>query len=186
MKLRWYNRMLLILASLFLLVQSVIIGLLALGYGHNEFYYIAEMMLAGHWINRVILCVLAVIVFAVALRLLFLRSKKNNPNAGLIFMCSTDSGAIRITPMAVEALVKRASKDNDSVRDLKVKIYQQDNSLHMQLRVMIIPGAIIKDVSAQLQKTVREAVENSTGIPVPEVQVIIEAMPVTSAAIPVE
>lgn len=185
MKLRWYNRLLLVLASLFILIEAIGLGLLALGMGHQSLYNLMEMFLQGHFINRVILCVVSVLLLVVGVRLLFLRARPA-PGQDLIFMCTTDAGTIRITPAAVESLVQRAGRNNAHVRDLKVKTYQQDNALHVQLRVVIAAGATFKEVSQELQTKVREELETNTGIPVSEVQVIIEAAPAPAAQPKVE
>lgn len=182
MKIRWFDRLLLVVTSLFLLAQGAVIGMLALDYGRDVFYHWSELMF-GHTINRVILCVIAVLLALIALRMLFMRPKRDNSAQSMIFMCTTDAGTVRILPEAVDAIVQRAARGNQHVRDLKTKVMPIDETLHVQLRVMIAPGVLVKDVSVELQKMIKEELEKQTGIPVPEVQVIIEATPNTPARV---
>lgn len=180
MRIRWFDRLLLVLASLFLLIEGVVLGLLALNIGRPTFHRWVDLMF-GHTINQVILCVVAVALLLIGLRLLLLRSRKPRED-NMIFMCTTEAGTIRILPDAVEAIVQRSARNNAHVRDLKTRIMPVDGSLHVQLRVMLSPGANVKDISVELQAAVKDELEKNTGIPVPEVQVIVEATPAPTAA----
>lgn len=179
MKLRWFDRLLLVIASLFLIAEAVCIALLALGIGEATFAFMAEVMLY-HNVNRVILCIVALLLLIIGLRLLFLRARRANaPTA--VFMQSTEAGTIRITVAAIEAIIQRASRGNAQVRDVKCRVIPlESNQMKVALRVMLAPDANAKEVSCALQSTVKSALEDNTGIPVPEVEIMIEAAPAPS------
>ncbi len=176
MKIRTFDRILLTVASLFMIAEAAVVGLLALGYGRTEFDFWVDVLLY-HPVNRVLLCIVAVLLLVIALRLLFLRVGKRSSAPETIFMLSTEAGSIRITVAAIEAIVQRASRGNAQVRDVKVRVISQDNQLKAALRVMLTPDANVKDVSCALQASIKAALEDNTGIPVPEVQVTVEATP---------
>lgn len=176
MKIRWFDRLLLVIASLFMILVAIGVGLLALGIGKDAFNFWSEILLY-HTVNRVILCVAAVMLLLMALRLLFLRGRKPQ-TASSMFMQSTDAGTIRITIAALEAIIQRASRGNAQVRDVKCRVIPLDNQqMKVGLRVMLSADANAKEVSAALQSAVKSALEDNTGIPVPEVEVTIEAAP---------
>lgn len=179
MKIRWFDRLLLVIVSLLLIAQAVGIGLLALGMGRDVLDYWTELMLY-HTVNRVILCVVAVLLLIIGLRLLFLRGRRARVPS-TIFMQSTDAGSIRITIAAIEAIILRSSRSITQVRDLKSRVIPLENhQMKVALQVMLMPDANVKEVSAALQSAVKTALEENTGIPVAEVEVVIEAAPAQS------
>jgi len=176
MKIRWYDRLLLVITSLFLLCFAVCVGLLAVGYGADTFNQLMALLFSS-WFYRVALCVVAVLLLAMGLRLMFMRTRGvQTPTS--VFMQSTDAGSIRITIAALEAIIQRASRGNAQVRDVKARVIPLENQqMNVALRVMLSADANTKEVSMALQTAVKAALEDNTGIPVPEVEVTVEAAP---------
>ncbi len=107
-------------------------------------------------------------------------------------------GNLVVSDEVIAAIALNAAKDVEGVSDFAVKtpdvhsifkigegplkfvrVISNDNDIKIQLHVTIKPGRKIPSVAADIQKSVKNAVQSMTGKMVSKVNVIIEDLDIT-------
>lgn len=89
----------------------------------------------------------------------------------LLLISSTEQGITTIDKNSVCVLAEKTAATLHYVRDVKCSIGQRTGGLLISCRASVALGSNIPEVSAELQNKIREAVEQSTGLRVVEVDV---------------
>lgn len=84
-----------------------------------------------------------------------------------------EGGEIRVSLQALEAMARRAVGDVDGVREMSVAISGSETALSVKIDLKVTTKARIPEVTANMQKTVRETIVNFTGVAVDEVAVLV-------------
>nr|PZN03127.1 MAG: alkaline shock response membrane anchor protein AmaP [Bacillota bacterium] len=87
---------------------------------------------------------------------------------------SGEMGNVSISFSALENLVLKAANGVERLKDVKVQLKLRDNSLSINLKVTVASDTNIPELSAELQKVVKDYVESMAGISVQEVAVKVE------------
>ncbi|MGI6066539.1 MAG: alkaline shock response membrane anchor protein AmaP [Bacillota bacterium] len=85
----------------------------------------------------------------------------------------TDYGQINITIPAVETLVKKAAFQIKGVREVKPLIKITPAGTAVLIRTAMLPGTIIPESAQELQKAIKCFLEDTAGLDVVEVKVLI-------------
>ncbi|HHX75191.1 MAG TPA: alkaline shock response membrane anchor protein AmaP [Firmicutes bacterium] len=83
-------------------------------------------------------------------------------------------GEVRVSFKAVENLVLKAARGSKGVQEVKTRIQNTERGLVIYLRAVSAPDQNIPQVTAELQQLVKNYVEESTGVTVAEIKVLIE------------
>ena len=116
----------------------------------------------------------ALLVAIVCIKLLFSGTAPKTPQNALIKV--TDNGAVRMSLSAIDAMAQKHVRQNDRVRDVKSSVGLVENGIRIRLRLTLMPEAVIPEVTAQLQTTLKDYIESLSGINVKEVLVFVEDM----------
>lgn len=114
----------------------------------------------------------AVLMFLVSLRFLYvlLRTGRGQPPS---IDQRTDFGDIRISLDTVEHLALRAAGRRRGLADLKARVSVDEAGLHIALRTMVDGDSPIPETTEEVQRLVKQHVEEVTGIPVASVSVYV-------------
>lgn len=114
----------------------------------------------------------AVLMFLASLRFLYavLRSGRGQPPS---IDQRTDFGDIRISLETVEHLALRAAGRRRGLADLKARVSVDEAGLHIALRALVDGDSPIPEMTEEVQRTVKQHVEDITGIPVATVSVYV-------------
>ncbi|WP_270170465.1 alkaline shock response membrane anchor protein AmaP [Paenibacillus sp. SYP-B4298] len=168
-----------IMDRLLLFVYSLIIGILSVfalsmgaGWVHEE--------LAGTWLDalyselplQITVISVAVILFLISFRLFYISVKRGNASSPSIDQ-RTDFGDIRISMETVENLSLKAAGKQKGVRELKARIRVLESGLEITLRAVVDGESSIPALTEEIQRSVKEHVEDITGIPVTSVTVFV-------------
>ncbi len=83
-------------------------------------------------------------------------------------------GEIRISFSAIESMVLRVIRGHREINEIKTKIATGQDGLNIMLKITVIPETIIPEMIEKLQKTIKEHIEEMTGITVPVVKVLVD------------
>jgi len=85
----------------------------------------------------------------------------------------TEHGDIRISVETVENLALKAASKTRGVKDLKARVKVSEAGLGIMIRAFVDGDGSIPSMSEEMQRTVAQAIEEATGIPVAEVSVFV-------------
>jgi len=111
-------------------------------------------------------------LFLLSLRFLFVSLRRSRERSGSIDQ-RTDYGDIRISLETVENLALKAASRVRGVKDLRARVRVDDSGLDIQLRSVIDGESSIPMLTEEMQRGVKEHVEEITGIPVASVTVYV-------------
>ena len=178
MKLKWFDRLLIgLILLIFIAVSLFIVGI---GFGplRSAFENFYALMTNGLFINSLIMVAVGLVLLVIALRVVIALCARKAPAApSTVLLKTTDSGSIRIAISAVDSMVQRAARNAPSVRDVVSRVITTANEeLAIQLRITFAPDTELAVATAKVQEDVKEYVQKHTGVPVQEVQVLVQAV----------
>ncbi|BCJ85919.1 alkaline shock response membrane anchor protein AmaP [Effusibacillus dendaii] len=157
-----FDRLLLFLYSLATAILSVMLGAHIFGFG---------------WLNGLLdfypyeLLVGIVLLLAVSLRFLFLRSGKTREQQAISH--KTELGDVRISFQTIESLTERAVRLVKGINDLKTKVRLSESGIRIAIRVTVDPDLEIPQLTSTVQQKVKDYVESTTGVTVENVVVYV-------------
>ncbi|WP_309118758.1 alkaline shock response membrane anchor protein AmaP [Paenibacillus sp.] len=111
-------------------------------------------------------------LFLLSIRFLFVSLRKSRERSGSIDQ-RTEFGDIRISLETVENLALKAANRVRGVKDLRARVRVDDSGLDIQLRSVVDGESSIQQLTEEMQRGVKEHVEDITGIPVAMVTVYV-------------
>ncbi len=118
--------------------------------------------------------IIAIVLIAVGLALFFLPKPKRFDDPA--FQTSSKFGEVRVTYEAIGEIVKRSALAVAGVRHVETHLRNRENALEISIVSQLDPGAVIPEVSEQIQAQVKEEVEKTTGITIAEVKVLVRSV----------
>lgn len=86
---------------------------------------------------------------------------------------STDLGDINITLGAIDNLVKKIIKKREGIFEINTDINNSESGLDIDLSIKVYSDYIIPELTNELQKVVKSYLEDTTGVTVNSVQVLV-------------
>ncbi|MBD2847295.1 alkaline shock response membrane anchor protein AmaP [Paenibacillus sp. IB182496] len=123
------------------------------------------------WIPATVIIV-AVVVLLLSLRFFYVTIRRDSASVPSIDQ-RTDFGDIRISMETVENLALKAAAKQRGVKDLRARIRVADAGLEIVLRAVVDGETPIPALTEDIQRAVKEHVEDITGIPVSLVTVFV-------------
>ncbi|QEK12149.1 alkaline shock response membrane anchor protein AmaP [Crassaminicella thermophila] len=106
-----------------------------------------------------------------------INSKKINTNA---VIRHTDFGEVKISMQAIEGMAQKSAKLSHGLRDIKATAQQRDDSLIIIIKALALSDINIPSTVINIQKNIKEHIEESTGIIVKEIKVNIDDIAIQS------
>lgn len=125
--------------------------------------------LRSNWQNVVIpLFFLAVSVRFLISGFRYDRSKKH------AIVRHTAYGEVKITLTALEGMAQKIAKTVDGLREIKASVYPLNEGILIQLHALTTSDLNIPEATVKAQQSIKEYIEEYTGITVAEVKVTID------------
>ncbi|NLH95838.1 MAG: alkaline shock response membrane anchor protein AmaP, partial [Clostridiaceae bacterium] len=109
-----------------------------------------------------------------ALSIMFLlsgvRSNKDKKAVGK----QTEIGEILISLNSIENIAINASRKTNGVRDSKTMVRKTDNGVEIESRLVVMPEMSIPAITEEVQQRVKKSVEDTAGVRVESVKVIVD------------
>lgn len=168
-----FFRILLAIYAFFLTFFSLIAIVITLkpelfGRVTDQLYY---NILEGN--GAVIITVTVEAIFFV-LSLLFLFSGFRNDKDKKSVSKHTNIGEIKISLNSIENIALTTAKRSSGVRDTKAYVSKVGEGVSISIKTVVLPDINIPALSEDLQQKVKKSVEDSSGISVNDVAVIVE------------
>lgn len=175
MKLRAFDRFLLAL----LLIVAIVISFVLLGVAVNLIpLEMVNQFVARCYdgiLNRLIVAGCAVVLLLVSLKLVFCGRGEKKPAApSSTLMQRNENGGTFISLEALDSMVKKHCSTESRVRDCHSTLQTADDGVTIGLRLSVAPDTDVVHLAAELQTSLKEYVQNLTGITVKEIGVLIE------------
>jgi len=128
----------------------------------------------------------ALVVAILCLRLIFApktqrERKQAQPASALIK--TTDNGSAYIALAALEVMAQRHIRGNSRVRDCATSIrVVEGGSVVFSVKLSVLPETPLVELTAELQKSLKEYIEEQSGILVQEISVLVESASAAPAA----
>ncbi|ALS28402.1 alkaline shock response membrane anchor protein AmaP [Paenibacillus cisolokensis] len=168
-----------ILDRLLLFLYSLVVGMLAAVLFAAGIGWIPEavserfvdQLYTRGWLQLTVV-IAAAVTFIVSFRLFYVSLRRSGPTASSIDQ-RTEYGDIRISLETVENIALKAAARHRGVKDLKARIRFNEAGLDIVLRAVVDGETPIPVLTEDMQKAVKEHVEEVTGIPVAGVGVFV-------------
>lgn len=171
---RIVDKFLLFLYSLFIAIVAVIL-ILAVTRGIPEQYVgsFFHDVFEDHSALRAPIIITAGIVILVSLRLFFLSIRTNKGSQTPSIDQRTDFGEIRISLETIENLTLKAVSRVRGVKDIRSRIRIVETGLDITIRIVVDGESSIVELTEEIQRSVKDHVEEIGGIPVANVAVFV-------------
>ena len=161
------------LVLLCILVLPVGIGAIALGIGVVDSTTLTAFFSGGYSMAYAIaMVVYGLVVLVFALKLLFSGNKEHTPPFCLVK--TTELGVIRVSTSTLDALTLKAVRSFQEVKEVKSLVLTDMEQVRIRLRLLVMPGANIPELTQNIQVEVKKYVEEHAGIIVNEVMVLVD------------
>ncbi|MGZ4111456.1 MAG: alkaline shock response membrane anchor protein AmaP [Tumebacillaceae bacterium] len=116
---------------------------------------------------------IALLMLLVSIFFLFYRTKRSERHMQAVTH-KMENGDVKITFETIEKLAGRAAAKIRGVQDLKTRVRVQENgALVIGVRFAVEADTDIPKTTAELQETVKQYIEGTTGVPVEQVAVYV-------------
>jgi uncharacterized alkaline shock family protein YloU len=165
--------------KLLLFLYSIVIGvislfMLSIGFGWITESWLNDMVVETYRLSsiQITLAATGIILFLMSLRFFVVSLHRGSATSPSIDQ-RTEFGDIRISIETIENLALKAATRQRGVKDLRARVQVTDAGLDIVLRAVIDGESSIPVLTEEIQKAVKEHVEEITGIPVINVAVFV-------------
>ena len=86
----------------------------------------------------------------------------------------SELGEVRISIAAIENMVQRVTQRHEAVKESSRKVVNTAQGLVVYLKARVLPDLNLPDLASELQKSIKNYIEEVTGVTVAEVKVLVE------------
>ncbi|QXM06021.1 alkaline shock response membrane anchor protein AmaP [Crassaminicella indica] len=116
--------------------------------------------------------IIPAIFFIVSIRFLFSRTKKRNLKSNAVIK-HTPYGEVKITMETIENMAYKCARAIHGLTDIKPSAHYNNDHISIHIKALVLSDVNIPETAMTIQKKVKEHIEETTGITVQEVKVII-------------
>ncbi|EPY13943.1 MULTISPECIES: alkaline shock response membrane anchor protein AmaP [Paenibacillus] len=162
-----------IVDRLLLFVYSLVIGSLSVAAILAALGFIPERLDPTQplWLQTTVIAVAAVILL-LSIRFVYVSMRRERKSMSSIDQ-RTDIGDIKISIETIENVALKAASRVRGVKDLKARIRTNESGLDITIRTVVDGETAIPSMTEDVQRQVRDYVQEITGIPVSYVSVYV-------------
>ncbi len=128
---------------------------------------------SGLW-PMVVIGVIALTVLVWGLKLMALAFKREpRQDRASVSVQHTENGSVRISVAAMDTLVKQAIAHDEGVVDIKTAIINHEDSISVSIDMTLASDVHIPNVTMMMQRTIKNFIEEFSGIAVREVTIMV-------------
>lgn len=165
--------------KLLLFLYSIVVGIisvfmLSIGFGWISLDILDDLVgeLNRYDSVKIAVAVAGVVLFLISLRFFIVSMQRGTASSPSIDQ-RTEFGDIRISMETIENLALKAASRQRGVKELRARIQATDAGIEIVLRAVIDGENPIPQLTEDIQRAVKEHVEEITGIPVINVAVFV-------------
>lgn len=170
---RYLDRLINFIFSLVILVLAIVVIMVSAGFvGYDN---------VDSWIrlnifstaNNTTTCIVAIVTLIAALKTTVFLSRMN-PKKKNTILVDTNHGKIQIAAETIENTAKTVVKNYEEIKDVQVKMVKEKRGIKVYMALLVLPNTNIIELSAKVQDEVKEAIEDTTGVKVNNVDIKIK------------
>jgi uncharacterized alkaline shock family protein YloU len=165
-----FNRFIIFIIIMLFMFASLILTIYSFGLSSDSFLSEKINFLYDKWQSGVIF----LIAFILGAWVIYPFFTGGNKSTTLIK--ETGLGEIDITLEALNKLVESISLQQEGIVDINTNLKARDSGIYISLKGKVITGVPIQDISSNLQETVKAYIEDTTGVKVREVKVLVDGI----------
>lgn len=158
--------------ALGLIIGVLGLGLFLLGSGWGLPYYWVDQGLLNIRVNAWESMAAGALLILVGLLLVLRPREKSQPS----FSVPSRLGEVRVTADALKEIIARAALSLTGVQAVESSLVQHPEGLEITVAGQLTPGVVVREVSEELQNSVKTEVELYAGLKVVEVKVLVKNM----------
>lgn len=165
---RWVDRAMSVLVGLMFLCGGGALLAMALEWWEPKWkWQELPRLAAGEWRAQVLLA--GAVLFLLGVYFFALGTRRRARERALVK--ETSLGIVRISLRAVEALVKRAARQVQGIREVETALHSTPEGLEVALTVNVLPDTRIPEMADQVQTAVSRYIYDTVGVNVARVLV---------------
>lgn len=164
------------LFSNIILIISVLLCLIIFGWLDLDVIHgLLTNAIANSTISSITLGVCIVLILLAIKSIFFDGSSKEEERSKEGLMLENDSGRLMVTRETLENLTNSVVKDFENTENISSKvILDEENNVKVLVNLTVKPGAVIKELSNNLQAKIKETIKTSLDLEVKEVNVRVK------------
>jgi uncharacterized alkaline shock family protein YloU len=87
---------------------------------------------------------------------------------------NSELGIISVSLNTINSLTQKSVKNHQGVKDVKSLIITDEDGVRISLKLLIMPDVIIPELTENIQRNVKQYIEQHSGIFVKEVRIFID------------
>lgn len=173
---KFIEKVTLFLYSNIILILSIILGLLVFGWLDMELVGgIIRKLIIGDLSSKIILGVSGVFILLSIKCIFFSSTSKSKQKISQGVLLENESGKLLISKETIENLVNSVALNFQNAEQVTTRIdLDKENNVIVYINLIINSDAVIKDLSVELQKEIKEKIKNATDLEVKEVNITVK------------
>ena len=166
----------LIIYSYVMLILSILACLLVFGWLEPELVGgIVNNILTGDVSGKIVLGVSVVFILLSIKCIFFDATSKEQIKERQGVLLENESGKLMISKETIENLVNSVAKGFESTEDVTTRVeLDKDNNVKVYANLVVSSEAVIKDLSAKLQTSIKDKIKKATDLEVNEVNITVK------------
>ncbi len=166
----------LIIYSYVMLILSILACLLVFGWLEPELVGgIVNNILTGDVSGKIVLGVSVVFILLSIKCIFFDSTSKEQIKERQGVLLENESGKLMISKETIENLVNSVAKGFESTEDVTTRVeLDKDNNVKVYANLVVSSEAVIKDLSAKLQTSIKDKIKKATDLEVNEVNITVK------------
>ena len=175
-KMKVVEKITLFIYSNIMLILSIILCLLVFGWLDMELVGgIVRKLIVGDLSGKIILGVSVLFILLSIKCIFFDSSSKKEQKTSQGVLLENESGKLLISKETIENLVNSVALNFENSEQVTTRIdLDKENNVIVYVNLTISSDAVIKDLSVELQKEIKEKIKNATDLEVKEVNITVK------------
>lgn len=137
------------------------------------YYYLSDVVLVSNY-TRLTMLVISLVFFVLSITFLLSGFKSGKDKKAV--SKHTNIGEIKISLNSIENIALTASKKLQGIKATRAFVTREDENVSITIKMSVHPDVNIPELSGQMQQEVKSAVENSSGVKVNDIKVVVESI----------
>src|SRR6056297_1584313 len=168
MIMKYLNRFILLIITLLFMFTVLVLAIYSFGFTDGEAIFALLDNINRNWQIGILFIVLFMVGAWVIYPFFTLKEKSTFTE-----IKSTELGEINISIRALKNLVEGIVHKQDKIDDIDIKLNGSSEGLEIFVAGDVKPGTVISEMTDELQQIVKSYIEDTTGVDVKEVKVLI-------------
>ena len=170
---KYLDRLINFIFSLAILLVSIVVIMISAGFIGYESVDAWIKTTLFSTANNTVTCIVSIVVFLAALKTTIFLSRTNGKKKSAILV-DTNHGKVQIAQETIENTAKGATKKYEEIKDVQVRMLKEKRGINVYMALMVMPNTNVIELSASVQDAVKEAIEDTTGVKVNNVDIKIK------------